>query len=197
MTVCIVGTLPDMSHVTWYRVQVVLHRGKLKEAATGSTNPMTTMAPVILVVSYGTTRLLSNSPAHSHSRSLTPDQLWYKPAVPWLLNAMGSTTIMLANISRYIQQNASGMLPALCGKFTTGGRYNSIISRNDAGYVTDMLWPIPNISRNDSFPGITLVSNLQVWTFLAREQSVLNARRKVLLGRIYVYTYSSVVLFLI
>ena len=94
-------------------------------------------------------------------------------------NGMGSTTIMLANISRYIQQNASGMLPALCGKFTTGSRYNGIISRNDAGYVTDMLWHIPNISRNDSFPGITLVSNLQVWTFLAREQSVLNARRKV------------------
>ena len=70
---------------------------------------------------------------------------------------MGSTTIMLANISRYVQQNASGMLhvPALCGKFTTGGRYNSIISRNDTRYVTDMLWHIPNISRNDSFPGIT------------------------------------------
>ena len=31
----------------------------------------TIAAPVILVVSYGTTRLLSNSPAHSNSRSLT------------------------------------------------------------------------------------------------------------------------------
>ena len=42
------------------------------------------------------------------------------------------------------------MLPALCGKFTTGGRYNSIISRNDAGYVTDILWHVTNISRNDT-----------------------------------------------
>ena len=68
---------------------------------------------------------------------------------------MGSTTIMLANISRYVQQNASGMLPALCGKFTTGGRYNNIISRNDRDILHDLLWHIPNISRNDSFPGIT------------------------------------------
>ena len=56
----------------------------------------------------------------------------------------------------------------------------------------------PNISRNDSFPGITgggrekgergggegrhggevLVSNLQVWTILAGEQSALNAMEK-------------------
>ena len=48
---------------------------EVKEAAT-EYNPMYTpvaAAPVILVVSYGTTRLLSNSPAHSPSRSLTPD----------------------------------------------------------------------------------------------------------------------------
>ena len=78
--VCVVGTctLPDMSHVTChmshgtgYKLYCIILRGKLKEAATGSTNPMYTMAaPVILVVSYSTTRLLSNSPAHSHSRSL-------------------------------------------------------------------------------------------------------------------------------
>ena len=71
-----------------YNKPCIILRGKLKEAATGYksslvprpspapvfTNPMYTVAaPVILVVSYGTTRLLSNSPAHSHSRSLTPD----------------------------------------------------------------------------------------------------------------------------
>ena len=61
---------------------------------------------------------------------------------------------MLANISRY---NQWYMLPALCGKFSTSGRYNSIISRNDTRYVTDMLWHITNISRNGSFPGITPV----------------------------------------
>ena len=44
---------------------IILH-GKLKEALAMGTNPMYTMvAPVILVVSYGTTRLLSNSPAHA------------------------------------------------------------------------------------------------------------------------------------
>ena len=45
------------------------------------------------------------------------------------------------------------MLPALCGKFTTGGRYDSIISRNDTRDVTDMLWHTPNISRNDRITG--------------------------------------------
>ena len=81
--VCVVGTLPDMtrhmshvtchmSHGTGYILYCIILCGKLKEATTGSTNPMYTMAaPVLLVVSYGTTRLLSNSPAHSHSRSLT------------------------------------------------------------------------------------------------------------------------------
>ena len=47
---------------------IILH-GKLKEAATKYKSHVHRGAPVILVVSYGTTRLLSNSPGNSHSRS--------------------------------------------------------------------------------------------------------------------------------
>ena len=41
----------------------IILRGKLKEAALGRSPMYTMAAPVILVLSYGTTRLLRNSPA--------------------------------------------------------------------------------------------------------------------------------------
>ena len=53
----------------------IILRGKLKEAATGYKSAYTVAAPVILVVSYGTTRLLSNSPAqHGKPRQIGANQ---------------------------------------------------------------------------------------------------------------------------
>ena len=47
----------------------IILQGKLKKPPWSTNSMYTVVAPVILVVSYGTTRLLSNSPAHSHSRT--------------------------------------------------------------------------------------------------------------------------------
>ena len=42
------------------------------------------------------------------------------------------------------------MLSTFCGKFVVG-----TFSRNDTEYVTGVLWLVTNISRSDSFQGIT------------------------------------------
>ena len=74
---------------------IIVSNKHLYYTAEKPTNPMYKSHVHCGVLVVYTTWLLSNSPAHSHSWSLSivvaitnTDQLWYKPAVPWLLNGV-------------------------------------------------------------------------------------------------------------